>query len=71
MIEHNLSTKYARRFFRASLNKADIREPNLVKTMMGHSIHKDMDKHYLMVDNKMLLEAKEKLELYFNNLFTN
>ena len=70
-IEHNLSTKYARRFFRASLNKADIREPNLVKTMMGHSIHKDMDKHYLFVDNKMLLEAKEKLELYFNNLSTN
>jgi len=70
-IEHNLSTKYARRFFRASLNKADIREPNLVKTMMGHSIHKDMDKHYLFVDNKMLLEAKEKLELYFKNLSTN
>ena len=70
-IEHNLSTKYARRFFRASLNKADIREPNLVKTMMGHSIHKEMDKHYLFVDNKMLLEAKEKLELYFNNLSSN
>ena len=67
-IENDLSTKYARRFFRTALNKADVREPNVVKTMMGHSIHKDMDKHYLYVSSEMLIEAKEKIELYFDNL---
>ena len=67
-IENDLSTKYARRFFRTALNKADVREPNVVKSMMGHSIHKDMDKHYLEVSEEMLIDAKNKLEKYFNSL---
>ena len=70
-IEHQLTTKYARRFFRSSLNKAGICEPHIVKTLMGHSVHKDIDKHYLYVSDEMLIEAKQKLDLYFDKLINN
>lgn len=63
-----LSTKYARRFFRQSLNTAYVKENLLVKSMMGHSFASEIDGHYLHVTEKMLEEAKVKLNLYINQL---
>jgi len=62
-----LSTKFARRFFRQSLNNANINERLLVRSMMGHSIASEIDAHYLHINEKMLKEAKEKLDEYFND----
>lgn len=67
-LPHDLTTKFARRFFRSSLNKAGIYEPHLVKSLMGHSVQKDMDKHYLYISDEMLIEAKQKLESYFKRI---
>lgn len=67
-IEHSLSTKYARRFYRRSLNKAGILEPSIVKTLMGHTRHNDIDKHYFEISNEMLLEARGKIELYLRSI---
>ena len=63
-----LSTKYARRFFRQSLNNAEINERLLVRSMMGHSIASEIDGHYLHITEKMLGDAKTKLDLYFSKL---
>jgi integrase len=63
-----LSTKYARRFFRQSLYNSNINERLLVRAMMGHSIASEIDGHYLHVTERMLEEAKVKLESYFNLL---
>ena len=63
-----LSTKYARRFFRQSLYNSNINERLLVRAMMGHSIDSEIDGHYLHVTERMLEEAKVKLDSYFNLL---
>jgi integrase len=66
-IDDAITTKFARRFFRQSLSDAGIREPQVVKTMMGHTISNDIDTHYLLVSDNMLRDAKKELEEYFNS----
>lgn len=63
-----LTSYMARRFFRQTIANAEVHEPLVVKSLMGHSAKGMMDQHYLIVTNKMLLKAKNKLENYFNEL---
>lgn len=63
-----LTTYAARRFFRQSIYEAGIHEELVRKSLMGHSVASDMDSHYLLVTDNILLEAKDKLDKHFNSL---
>lgn len=59
-----LTTHIARHTFRQLLAEADIYEMGVIKRMMGHSSHRDIDGIYYLVTENRLLEAKRKFELY-------
>lgn len=63
-----LTTYAARRFFRQSIHEAGIHEELVRKSLMGHSVASDMDSHYFLVTDNILLEAKHKLDNHFNSL---
>lgn len=59
-----LTTHIARHTFRQLLAEADIYEMGVIKRMMGHSSHRDIDGIYYSVTESRLMEAKRKFELY-------
>mgnify|MGYP000424557671 FL=1 len=63
-----LTTYAARRFFRQSIYEAGIHEEMVRKSLMGHSVASDMDSHYFLITDSILLEAKDKLDNHFNSL---
>jgi integrase len=67
-LDFPLTTYTARRFFRQSIYEAGINEGLIVKTLMGHSSQKDMDSHYLYVNDQLLKDAKKKLQKHFKKL---
>lgn len=67
-ISYNVTSYSARRFFRQSIYEAGIRESLVVKTLMGHTRSKDMDSHYLFIDNTILKTVKKKLQKHFKKL---
>lgn len=67
-IDFPLSTYTARRFFRQSIFEAGIREMMVVKSLMGHTSTNDIDSHYFNISDKVLKEAKKKLQKHFKKL---
>lgn len=67
-IDFALSTYTARRFFRQSIFEAGIRETMVVKSLMGHTSTNDIDSHYFNISDKVLKEAKKKLQKHFKKL---
>ncbi|WP_157957240.1 tyrosine-type recombinase/integrase [Winogradskyella tangerina] len=67
-ISYNLTSYSARRFFRQSIHQSGIREALVVKTLMGHTRSNDMDHHYFLVDDNILIKAKKKLQKHYKKL---
>lgn len=64
-----LTTHISRHTFRQLLAEADIYEMGVIKRMMGHSSHNDIDGIYYSVTENRLMEAKRKFELYLEKAF--
>lgn len=63
-----LTTYAGRRFFRQSIYESGIHEELVRKSLMGHSVASDMDSHYFLITDSILMEAKDKLDSHFNSL---
>ncbi|OFY83701.1 MAG: hypothetical protein A3F72_12880 [Bacteroidetes bacterium RIFCSPLOWO2_12_FULL_35_15] len=63
----NLTTHVGRRTFRQLIGEAGIETDSIIKKLMGHSNHKNMDSRYYKVNETPLLEAKRKFELYLTS----
>ncbi|MDQ3048768.1 MAG: hypothetical protein M3R27_14555, partial [Bacteroidota bacterium] len=68
-INFNITTHTARHTFRVMLNEANITDASVRKTMMGHSLQRDIDGIYNEVREQQLLEAKHSYQTFLTNLF--
>lgn len=64
-----LTTHIARHSFRQLLAEADIYEMGVIKRMMGHTCHNDIDGTYYSVTETRLIEAKRKFDIYLEKAF--
>lgn len=67
--KHPLTTYHARRFFRQTCSKAKISDIVVKDTLMGHSTFASIDGVYLDVEEELLLDANQKLNNYYKQLY--
>lgn len=69
-ISFNLTSHSARHTFRVMLNEANITDTAVRKTMIGHSLQRDIDGIYNEVREQQLLDAKDLYQMFLDKLFT-
>ena len=67
-LKKKLTSHIARHSYRQLIAEAGIRDYATIKTLMGHSRNNDIDSIYHNVTEKQLLEAKNSIEDYLNQL---